>query len=221
MIMKSISGIALMFMLLSTILFTPMRHVAAQQGNGIRVGGLFRDKRAGMNNRRPGGNGGNNQGGRGGIGGNGRPDDGVVATSSCNRGMGNIPCLVDAIRAGEIQRTVEQTPVGSVTKTWSTAEDPSTHARWLEEHVAQMWARMGGNGVRNWDPIFRALREHHDEMTLECSRTSDGVSCEHSIKDGASACALALIRSHSALVSSFVADPANLQKRNLIPPECE
>ncbi|CAJ1946596.1 unnamed protein product [Cylindrotheca closterium] len=142
---------------------------------------------------RGGGGGGGGGGVRGGGGGGGRGGGG---------GGGGSEAYVQELLDNHelVDREVFHHDDGSITtKTFS--DDPQV-AAWLQAHVASMKARVdGGMRVRNWDPFFAAMVEHHDETSVELSNLSNGVQVELSASTD---CGQSLIEAHTEVVSLFV-----------------
>ena len=97
-----------------------------------------------------------------------------------------------------IVRTVEERPDGIASVT--TSEDPEVVAL-LRQHVREIAAHMeAGGGIRHWDPLFVALGEHADEMSMEIEDIPGGVAVVHR---GSTPAAVALIQAHARAVSGF------------------
>jgi len=103
------------------------------------------------------------------------------------------------------ERKVEVFEDGVHAQTWvkdsdSIDEEERTKLTdWLQRHVAQMALQQ--HQVRSWDPLFAAIHNHGEDITLDWDPTEFGVSVMHS---GTSPCAAALVVDHSAVVSGFV-----------------
>ena len=99
-----------------------------------------------------------------------------------------------------ITRRVELRPDGA--ETWTTSDDPEVAAT-IVRHVQQMRDHVSAGGrVRMWDPLFRAVVAHADEMALEIEVIDGGV---HVIHRGRTPRAVELIQAHARVVEGFVA----------------
>ena len=78
-------------------------------------------------------------------------------------------------------------------------EERAMLADWLQRHVAQMALQQ--YPVRSWDPLFAAIHNNGEDITLEWDPTEFGVNVTHS---GATPCAAALVEEHTAVVTGFV-----------------
>jgi hypothetical protein len=109
-----------------------------------------------------------------------------------------------------IERVVNETSEGVITVT--TSDDPVV-AEWIVQHVQEMKGRLeSGRPVRQWDPLFEAIFDNHDQIILEYEELwKDNGDCggvmveEHSVDSRFGA---ALIQAHAATVTSFL-DPVN------------
>jgi hypothetical protein len=101
----------------------------------------------------------------------------------------------------KIVRRVEDVPGGIRSSTTST--DPAISAL-IRTHVAQMKARVqAGDAIRQMDPVFREIFEHHDAITREISQAPGGVRVTETSADPQ---VQRLIRQHAhRAVSEFVA----------------
>lgn len=105
----------------------------------------------------------------------------------------------------KFERQVELVKDGVHAETWVKdsdsidEEERAKLAEWLQRHVAQMALQQ--YPVRSWDPLFAAIHNHGEDITLDWDPTEYGVSVTHS---GATPCAAALAVEHSAVVSGFV-----------------
>jgi hypothetical protein len=141
-----------------------------------------------------GGHGGGGHGGGGHGGGRGR-GRGAGPPTAAQRA--DFHALLD--RHGEVTRRVELRSWG--VESWTTSEDPEVAAV-LVRHVEGMRDHMAAGGrVRMWDPLFRALVEGYDDITLEVVRVEGGV---HVLHRGATPEAVALLHAHARTVSGFV-----------------
>lgn len=110
-----------------------------------------------------------------------------------------IQTLVDGHAA--ITRRVVDRPDGI--ESWTESDDPEMAAL-IRTHVRQMEARLrAGQPVRRWDPLFAALFERHDAITMTMTDTERGI---HVVETSADPEVVALIRQHAhRAVSEFVA----------------
>ncbi len=101
----------------------------------------------------------------------------------------------------DIKRTVEQRADG-VTTTTVTQKPELVSA--LRTHVKQMSERLDTNRpVRLWDPAFRDVFTHADEIEIKLEEIDGGIRVTETAK---SAEAIRAIQAHARKVSGFVAD---------------
>lgn len=102
----------------------------------------------------------------------------------------------------QISRTVRNVPGGIRSRT--TSRDPEL-ADLIERHVGQMKRRVEeGNAIRQMDPVFREIFEHHDAIEMEAERLPRGVLVVETAPDPQ---VELLIRQHAhRAVSEFVAE---------------
>jgi len=102
----------------------------------------------------------------------------------------------------KIQRSVKDVDGGIVSET--TSRDPEVAAM-IRKHVAEMKTRLeAGQPVRMWDPLFAALYEHHDEISLSVAEIEGGVRVTETSQNPE---VVALIRQHAnRAVSEFAAE---------------
>ena len=132
--------------------------------------------------------------GRGGRGGRGRGGRGGPSAEMRD----TFHALLDGHDA--IQRQVEEREDGVATVT--TSEDPELVAL-IRRHVHDMATHMQAGGrARQWDPLFAALGDHYQEVTLEIEDVPGGVAVVHR---GSTPEAVALVKAHADVVSAFVA----------------
>lgn len=99
-----------------------------------------------------------------------------------------------------IQREVTLTERGMRTITRS--HDPAVVAL-LQDHVPAMHRRLQkGFALRRWDPLYRAIFEHADEIHMEIQLLPDGVEV---IESGDNPEVVALLHKHANAVDGFVA----------------
>jgi hypothetical protein len=110
----------------------------------------------------------------------------------------------------QIERVVNDTSDGVITTT--TSNDPVV-AQWIVRHVQEMKGRLeSGRPVRQWDPLFEAIFDNHDQIILDYeelrknSGDCDGFRVEEYSVD--SQFSAALIQAHAAAVTGFL-DPIN------------
>ena len=113
-----------------------------------------------------------------------------------------------------IKRTVRKRPDGFESITES--DDPKV-ASMLQGHVAAMKVRLEkGMWLRRGDPLFRALFDSADKITVELKPTPKGIRVIEMSKDPY---VIKLLQLHSEAVSGFVNDgPAGMAKMHPIPP---
>jgi hypothetical protein len=110
----------------------------------------------------------------------------------------NIHALLDAHRS--IARTIEEIPGGVKTRT--VTSDPAAVGH-LRAHVRQMGRRLElGMMVRPWDPVFRAVFEHADEISMTWEDIGGGIEV---IETSENPEVVPLIRAHARKVDRFVA----------------
>jgi len=126
--------------------------------------------------------------------------------------MDTIHALFDNVKS--IKRTVRKRPDGFESITESS--DPKV-ATMLQGHVAAMTGRIDkGMWIRRGDPLFRALFENADKITIECKTTPKGIRVIEMSKDPY---VIKLLHLHSEAVSGFVKDgPRGMAKMHPIPP---
>lgn len=101
----------------------------------------------------------------------------------------------------EIRRKVEEIPGG--VRTTTTAAEPAL-VETLRLHVRQMSRRLErGSPVRMWDPVFRGIFAHHDEITLTYKDIEGGIEVTETSENPEVA---SLIRAHAAKVNAFVSE---------------
>lgn len=99
-----------------------------------------------------------------------------------------------------ITRTVKEIPDGVQTRTTTT--DPEL-VKTLRTHVRQMVRRLEqARPVRMWDPVFRDVFGHADEITVSLKDIDGGIEVTETSRNPL---AVTLIRAHAAKVSDFVA----------------
>lgn len=128
-----------------------------------------------------------------------------AAAFAQGRGMGRHSGDMDTIHAlladhEAIERRVVDRPDG--VETWTESDDPEVAAR-IREHVRQMKDRLeSGRPMRRWDPLFAAIFEHADAISMEIEDTPRGVRVVETSDDPE---VVALIRQHAhRAVSEFV-----------------
>ena len=99
-----------------------------------------------------------------------------------------------------ITREVNEVPSGVRTITTTTN---SELVAVLQSHPAEMAERLEGGGhVRPWDPLFRELAEHADEVEMQYTKLENGIEV---ISTSTNPEVVKLIRAHAYKVSEFVA----------------
>ena len=119
------------------------------------------------------------------------------------RMMRDMPVIHDLLVAHErIERRVEEIPEGIRAVTWSDDEEVATLIR---THVRQMKARVeDGDPIRQMDPVFQEIFEHHEAIEMEIEEVPGGVRVTETSDDPQ---VVLLIRQHARrAVSEFVAD---------------
>ena len=100
-----------------------------------------------------------------------------------------------------IARTVKEIPGGVQTTTTTTKPEL---VETLRTHVRQMARRLEqGRPVRMWDPVFRDVFAHADEINVAMKDIDGGIEVTETSKNPA---VVTLIRAHAAKVSDFVAE---------------
>lgn len=98
-------------------------------------------------------------------------------------------------------RTVEDIPGG--VKTTTTTSSPEL-AEVLRTHVEDMTARLKADRpVRSWDPVFRDVFDHADEIELRTERLPNGIVVAETTVNPK---VVPIIRAHARQVSAFVAE---------------
>ncbi|KAL7517145.1 hypothetical protein ACHAWX_002094 [Stephanocyclus meneghinianus] len=122
-----------------------------------------------------------------------------------------------------IMRDVTQTSDGVETYTYS---DDSQVASWIISHVKQMKSLMEADvGIRLWDDLFEIAFEYHDLNHLSFTEVDNGIKVSHEVNDDvagqAKDCAVAIIHSHSSVVSEFIQRGTDeAQANHPAPDEC-
>lgn len=109
-----------------------------------------------------------------------------------------------------IERFHEITTDGYRART--TSKDPELAAA-LKSHVHYMKARLdAGLPVRQWDPAFREVFQHHAAIQTEFTDLDNGIEV---VVRGTTPEAIAVARNHGKVVSGFVADgPQGVQRHH-------
>ncbi len=140
--------------------------------------------------------------GRGGGMGEGMPGW-MMSRGMDARMMRDMPVIHDLLVDHErIDRRVEEIPGGIRAVTWSDDEEV---AALIRTHVRQMKARLeDGHPIRQMDPVFREIFEHHEAIEIEIEEVPGGVRVTETSDDPQ---VVLLIRQHAErAVSEFVAD---------------
>ena len=126
--------------------------------------------------------------------------------------METIHSLFDNVKS--IKRTVRKRPDGFESITEST--DPKVAAM-LQGHVMAMKGRLEkGMWIRRGDPLFRALFDNADKITVELKTTPTGIRVIEMSKD---AYVIKLLHLHAEAVSGFIKDgPSGMAKMHPVPP---
>ncbi|MFM2222396.1 MAG: hypothetical protein RLZZ78_653 [Armatimonadota bacterium] len=126
--------------------------------------------------------------------------------------MDTIHALFDNVKS--IKRTVRKRPDGFESITESSDQKV---ASMLQGHVMAMKSRLEkGMLIRRGDPLFRALFENADKITVEVKTTPNGIRVIEMSKDPY---VIKLLHLHSEAVSGFVKDgPRGMAKMHPVPP---
>lgn len=101
---------------------------------------------------------------------------------------------------GSIERSVTELPNG--VRTITTSDDVEVAAQ-IRTHVAAMYRRMKERKpVRRWDPLFAALFDKADQISLEITEIPGGIEVTETSTDAE---AIALIQAHAKVVTGFAA----------------
>ena len=113
----------------------------------------------------------------------------------------------------DIERTVTMLSNGVETVTES--DDPAV-AEHIKTHVAAMHRRIvEGDPIRLRDPLFNALFQHAESITLEIEETEKGV---HVIETSDDENVVPLIQAHAQVVSLFIENgPAEVRRNHEVP----
>ena len=117
-----------------------------------------------------------------------------------------------------IRRRVEDVAEGI--RAWTTSSDPELAGR-IRTHVAQMKSRVeDGEPIRQMDPLFREIFEHHTEIEMDVDETASGVVV---VETSADPQVELLIRQHAhRAVSEFAAEGmARAMRPTPLPPRYE
>jgi hypothetical protein len=99
----------------------------------------------------------------------------------------------------QLRRETERLPNGIRVQT--TSENPDL-ARILREHVEGMKVRFGmGRAIRSWDPLFSALFEYRDQISMNYRVIDKGVEAELTAEDPK---LIELIHCHDQTLHQFV-----------------
>lgn len=101
---------------------------------------------------------------------------------------------------GKIKRRVNNLDNG--VETWTESDDPKI-AQAIQVHVRQMKERMEkGNPIRQMDPVFRELFDHHEKVNMQIKDTDKGI---HVVETSEDPQVVLLIQQHAnEAVSEFV-----------------
>lgn len=126
--------------------------------------------------------------------------------------MDTIHSLFDNYKS--IKRSVKKRPDGFESITESS--DPKV-ATMLQGHVMAMKGRLEkGMWIRQGDPLFRALFDNADKITVELKTTPKGIRVIEMSKDPY---VVKLLHLHSEAVSGFIKDgPSGMAKMHPVPP---
>lgn len=114
----------------------------------------------------------------------------------------------------QLQRTTEKLSNGILARTTS---NNSHLVNVLQEHVIGMEKRFaGGRAIRSWDPLFAALFEYKDQMTLEYHNLENGVEARLTATDPN---IIELIQCHDLTLHGFVNEGPAAGKRESPKPD--
>lgn len=95
----------------------------------------------------------------------------------------------------------ETEPLANGIRVRTMSENPEL-ARILQEHVEGMKVRFGGGrAIRSWDPLFSALFEYRDEISMVYRNIDNGVEAELTAEDPK---LIELIHAHDLTLHQFV-----------------
>jgi hypothetical protein len=114
----------------------------------------------------------------------------------------------------DMVREIEDIPNGVATTTRSPG-DPEAAAV-LERHVREMKGLLEDGGqIRAWDPLFREILDHSDEIEMAVETLEEGVRVVETSENPE---VVKLIRAHARKVSEFVArGPAAVHESTPLP----
>ena len=113
--------------------------------------------------------------------------------------MATIHFLID--HHDQIVREVEVIDGGVLTTTRA-PNDPEL-VPVIQRHVREMWALLESGGrIHQWDPLFRALFDHAEQIELGYEDLDDGIRVRETSSNPE---VVALIRAHAAKVNELVA----------------
>ncbi len=114
----------------------------------------------------------------------------------------------------EIERRVEEVENGVVTVTRAPASAAAAQA--IARHVSEMKQLLENGGrVRMWDPLFRELFGHADEIALEIEELEDGLRVTETSDDPE---VVKLIQAHARKVTEFIErGPAAVHEETPLP----
>ena len=99
----------------------------------------------------------------------------------------------------QLRRETEPLPNGIRVRT--TSENPEL-ARIIQEHVEGMKVRFGsGRAIRSWDPLFSALFEYREQISMIYRNIDNGVEAELTAEDPR---LIELIHAHDLTLHQFV-----------------
>ncbi|MDD3576265.1 hypothetical protein [Halothiobacillus sp.] len=99
----------------------------------------------------------------------------------------------------QLRRETEALPNGIRVQT--TSENPEL-VRIIQEHVEGMKVRFGsGRAIRSWDPLFSALFEYREEISMVYRNIENGVEAELTADDPK---LIELIHAHDLTLHQFV-----------------
>ena len=115
----------------------------------------------------------------------------------------------------KVKRTTKN--IANGIRSLTESDDPKL-AKLIKEHVASMQERLkDGKPIRDWDPLFAAVFEHHDKVKLVITNTKKGVSVTETSPDPQ---VVVLIQAHAKAVNGFVKDGmAGMHRMHAVPTE--
>jgi hypothetical protein len=95
----------------------------------------------------------------------------------------------------------EVRPIENGVEAVTECDDPAVAAKIIDHTLAMQRRMKSGSRVRQWDPVFVALFDHHDAVRLTVTTTEKGVRIVETSDDPQ---VVAILRAHAAGVTDFV-----------------